>query len=452
MSFTNESQRIQIQQAIESFFGRSIDVAPRAMAALQGRWRVNWGELAEVDYAILSQSVFEALLSVSPLSLSLLFNEGIPVEKLFAGGEEGPARLLDVAIEQIFRGYNEDLLWPKSPDLCDAGIRVLETGILTELDLLQAFLQTAYIGPVEFTEKVDLSLYTTPTGDSLLNAGFVDSEDIVESWDGGMNTYRAISAAARKLLDLANRSQSFKIVDPSHDLFQFALWLDSKGSIRVRPFGVGNIGGLTPSYLEDGNPFVYREGIFQRVSFIPSFTDDAIAKLEDMINSATCSESDFQRFFSMHPDFLAGIDYKQIHPQLVLYNEDSSNLIPDFMLEPLSSEFCDILELKLPYEQLVTRLRNQSRSRFRALINEAVAQLSEYRRWFDCKRNRADFHARYGLKAYYPKMILVIGRRNHFKSDVLRQELKTLLPKDLELWTYDDLLYRARKYKFYTTQ
>ncbi len=44
-------------------------------------------------------------------------------------------------------------------------------------------------------------------------------------------------------------------------------------------------------------------------------------------------------------------------------------------------------------------------------------------------------------------MILVIGRKHHFKNDFERQKLKTLLPKDLELWTYDDLLSRAQLYR-----
>jgi len=166
-----------------------------------------------------------------------------------------------------------------------------------------------------------------------------------------------------------------------------------------------------------------------------------------MINCQRCSEGDFQRFFERFPEFLAGLDYRCVHPQLALTNVDGPDYIPDFMLEPMASEFCDILELKLPYSQLTTRLRNQSRSRFRALITEAVGQLTEYRRYFDTRDNRLAFHSRYGLQAYYPRMILVVGRRHDFKSDVERQELRSVLPKDLDVWTYDDLIGRAKKYQ-----
>ena len=32
------TQRIQIQEIIDEYFERHIDISPRAMAALQGRW------------------------------------------------------------------------------------------------------------------------------------------------------------------------------------------------------------------------------------------------------------------------------------------------------------------------------------------------------------------------------------------------------------------------------
>ena len=117
------------------------------------------------------------------------------------------------------------------------------------------------------------------------------------------------------------------------------------------------------------------------------------------------------------------------------------------MLEPISSQFCDLLEIKLPYQSLVTRLRNKSRVHFRALVNEAISQITEYRRYFESDRKRRAFHARYGLEAYNPKMILVIGRKHHFRDDLERRQLQALLPKDLELFTYDDLLSRARTYR-----
>ena len=131
---------------------------------------------------------------------------------------------------------------------------------------------------------------------------------------------------------------------------------------------------------------------------------------------------------------------------MVLASDENDNLIPDFFLEPLDSSFCDIVELKLPYTEMVRRLRSGKRVRFKAFVNEAIAQLNEYQRFFDNIQNRNHFHASYGLTAYRPRMILVIGRTHHFKSDIERHELKTLLPRDLELWTYDDLLSKARLY------
>lgn len=446
MSLLNSSQRTQIQETVDLFFGRRVDIAPRAMAALQGRWRAR--DVGDGCYYTFPLSVFEALLTVSPTSLTLLFEAGVAVEKLFSTTSLDSSALSPLPVEtleDIFHGLRrEDFTLPP---LCKAGQQILETAKLSEIDLLRAFLQTAYTGPRTFSEKVDVGMYTTDVGDRLQDVGFVNSGEVVEEWDGGYGSYRALSGAAERYLNLAEKAESIQIADPSHDLFQFALWLDANGSIRVRPFGVGTLGTLAPTYLQNNQSFVFREGIFQPRSSFPPFKDDVIALFEDMLNAQTCSENDFQQFFSKHPYFLEGLDYKQIHPQLALYNENGSKLVPDFMLEPMSSDFCDLLELKLPYEHLVRRLRNQNRVRFRSLINEAVSQLNEYRRYFESKQNREEFHKQYGLSAYRPKMILVIGRRNHFRSDVERLDLRELLPKDLEIWTYDDLLNRALKYQ-----
>jgi hypothetical protein len=448
--FSYEVQRRDIERKVNAYFHRQVSIAPRALAALQGLYRT---KSPDGHYYIETLSVFEALLTASPASLVSLFRAGIPVEKLFTSGRAvRPAPLEDDTLASIFRGYCENALYESKerPRRCNAATRVLRTQALTETDLLQAFLQTAYTGPRVFKEKVDravLGEYATDLGEKLMDAGFVDGDGVTEKWDGQAGTYRARSAAAEHFRAIAERIDSVSVLDPSHDLFQFALWQDSRGLVRVRPFGVGSLGRSSPEYLRDGQTLVFREGILQPASAISrSLSEGAILQFEDMINSASCSESDFQKFFLENPELLAGIDYAQIHPQPVLFSDEGPDLVPDFMLEPIDSKYCDLLELKLPYEELVRRLRNGTRSRFRSVVSEAVAQLSEYRRYFESMRHRQMFYATYGLRAYYPKMILVIGRRNHFKSDIARQELRALLPKDLELWTYDDLLSRARRY------
>lgn len=457
MEYNRKTQRTEIQSQVNRFFRRHIDISPRAMAALQGRWCEEGPEFG-YPYFIPALSVFEGLLASSPSCLALLFEAGIPVEKLFSSGEqEGPGFVPRQTLDWIFRGHRENYEWKTHKmklKICSSASAVLKKRSLTELDLLSAFLQTAYTGPLTFSEKVDyglLSKYLTGVGACLLEACSLDAEKVIEKgeeWNGETDSYRARSVAAQCLKYLPDKIKKIEIADPSHDRFQFALWLDTEGSVRIRPFGVGSLGSLEPSYLKTDQRYVFREGIFQPVSSIfPGFSKDVILELEEMLNSKVCSEQDFQGFFERYPEFLMGLDYKQIHPQLVLYNDDGPNFIPDFMLEPMPSEFCDVLELKLPYQPLLRRLRKKSRVHFRAVISEAVSQLMEYRRYFESKQHRKEFHARFGLKAYHPKMILVAGRKHDFKSDFERQELRCLLPKDLEIWTYDDVLARAKKYQ-----
>lgn len=462
------TQRIQIQEIIDEYFERHIDISPRAMAALQGRWCDKDPEKDLPDF-IPSLSIFEGLLSSSPSCLMLISEVVTSIEALFSSNlEEKPAPLFFDTLESIFEGNPDPYYWG---ELCPKGEEVKRKGTLTELDLFSAFLETAYIGPKFFFENVDLGMiakYCTDVGDRLLNAASINSTSVIETrnkkWDEGVQrefdeefgnifpNYSADRYVARSIAEkffnaLNRRVGEILIADPSHDRFQFALWQDGKGVTHLSPFGVGKLGSLAPSYPEKGQ-FVFREGIFQPLSAIlPGYNDDAIYQLEEMINSKSASESDFQSFFKVNQEFLSGLDYKTIHPQLVLYNNEGSDLIPDFMLEPMSSKFCDLLELKLPYQSLVTRLHNESRMRFKASVNEAIAQLNEYRRYFESKENRKAFHELYGLEAYNPKMILVVGRSHHFMSDLQRRELQSLLPKDMEIWTYDDLLSRAKMYR-----
>jgi hypothetical protein len=344
-----------------------------------------------------------------------------------------------------------DLVGTSRHKRCKAARRVWKQQRLDEFDLFEAFLQTAYVGPLKFSEKVDRQLiehYLSNVGERLITLLGMKTVEGVECWDGRPGGFRMESAAARQFRDLSRRMESVRVIDPSHDLFQFVVWQDPKGLMRVRPFGVGSLGKISQTLFREGQGLVFRDGLLHSTDVI-GFPETALAQLEDMMNSRTCSEAEFQKFFETFPQLLAGLDYRQVHPQLVLFNEDGTSSVPDFILEPLDSSFCDLLELKLPYEDLVTRLRNGSRARFRAIVNEAVAQLNGYRQFFESYRNRQAFLERYGLEAYSPKMILVIGRRHHFKDDLQRRELNAFLPRDLHLWTYDDIVTKARHYQKY---
>ena len=77
-----------------------------------------------------------------------------------------------------------------------------------------------------------------------------------------------------------------------------------------------------------------------------------IATLERLLNDPTTNERKIQLFLEQYPNFLRGLNYQNIYPQLVLERDQNGSLIPDFILEPFEGGFCDILDIKLPSQTL----------------------------------------------------------------------------------------------------
>lgn len=168
----------------------------------------------------------------------------------------------------------------------------------------------------------------------------------------------------------------------------------------------------------------------------------AVEELESLMNDPKMKEGDFQRFFERHPDFILNDEYKEAHAHLVLSKDDGASLIPDFLLEPIDqNSLCDLLELKLPSADVF--VLKKSRARFSAAVYEAAAQLREYSRFFDEEKNRSNFQSAYpDLKAYKPRMFVVIGRRSS-ANPLLQREILSSMP-DLVLRTYDEVLARMK--------
>ena len=166
----------------------------------------------------------------------------------------------------------------------------------------------------------------------------------------------------------------------------------------------------------------------------------AIEELEYLLNDKNTSEKSFQDFFERYPKLILNDDYKKAHPHITLAKDDGS-LIPDFLLEPYNqNSLCDVLDLKLPSSKLFVIKKN--RMRFSAAIMEACAQLREYSHYFDNKENREKVFREYGLLAYKPKMIVIIGRRGDI-DPLISRRIESDLPQ-LVLRTYDDVLKKAQ--------
>jgi len=170
----------------------------------------------------------------------------------------------------------------------------------------------------------------------------------------------------------------------------------------------------------------------------------AIEELEDLMNSASVRELDFQGFFERNPAFLLQEGHVRARPHLALEGEpDGSNMIPDFFLEPEEQDgFADVLEIKLPSSGVF--VKKQSRLRYSAAVTEACAQLREYGAYFDEKTNREAMRKKYGLWAYRPRLFLIIGRRESVDPLAARRA-EDVLVRGLEIRTYDDLLDRVKR-------
>lgn len=168
----------------------------------------------------------------------------------------------------------------------------------------------------------------------------------------------------------------------------------------------------------------------------------AIEEFEDLINSPKASENDFQKFLESNPGFILNDEYKTAHPHIILSKENKEKLIPDFVLEPVNqSEFCDLLELKLPSAQIYVMKKN--REHYSAAISEAAAQLRTYGNFFDEEKNRNNFQQIYPhLKIYKPRMFLIIGRQNN-EDAMIKRQIQSEHPQ-LVLKNFDDLLARMK--------
>jgi hypothetical protein len=234
-------------------------------------------------------------------------------------------------------------------------------------------------------------------------------------------------------------------IDTSHAEQQLVIYLDSKERLRIHPFGANTL-GILEERLSKAGSFVFRGGVLQPNVGARIFTQDAISELEDLMNSPHVMEQRFQLFFESHPEFLKAFDFEKIHPQPVLYKDDGTRLIPDFFLEQIDCGWHAIADLKRPYDHMVIRRKN--RVYFAQWVQEAIAQLKYYKEWFEDSVNRKSFESTQGLSTsvYRPKMVLIAGRSAHFIDDVERIRLLSAQEANFALWTYDDVLRRAKRY------
>jgi hypothetical protein len=167
-----------------------------------------------------------------------------------------------------------------------------------------------------------------------------------------------------------------------------------------------------------------------------------ISEFERLINAPDTQERHLQAFLEQHPNFLRGLNYENIYPQLVLERDGQGSLKPDFILEPYADSFCDILDIKLPSQNLI--VGRKDRATLAAGLHEVAAQLREYAAYFEERKYQKFVQDKYGIRLYRPRLIAIVGRDMKQMNDQEFRRAMTMY-ENLQIMTFDELLRHARR-------
>ena len=168
-----------------------------------------------------------------------------------------------------------------------------------------------------------------------------------------------------------------------------------------------------------------------------------IRDLETLLNTPGANERDFELLLLRNPLFLRGLNYRKVYPQVVLPLGAKDSLRPDVIAEPVDSEWCHIIDFKLPSQRVIVGRDN--RLCLAAGIHEVAAQLREYSHYFDDRKTAKLVESHYGFKCHKPKLVAIVGRDpQDLDAEQVRRAM-TSFP-ELDVVTYDRLLRAAKNY------
>lgn len=174
-------------------------------------------------------------------------------------------------------------------------------------------------------------------------------------------------------------------------------------------------------------------------------TLEEIKEFEKLINSPNTREVEMLAFLEEHPLFLTNSisNDAKIFSQILLGSSEESRLRlrPDFFLNPGGNERWIIVELKRPSFKVVHE--KGGKFWFSSTVFEAVAQLRQYKDYFESPWHRETIKNMSGIDVYKPRLMVIIG--NDYgglaKEEII--ELKASLP-DVEILTYSEILQRIK--------
>jgi len=272
--------------------------------------------------------------------------------------------------------------------------------------------------------------------DPVIELMFRSYEELVEEWESTNPTYRLSSMSlggpevlGKRLIENIIREATVGSV-----LTQLSIQFDHNG-FHILPFH----GHALHSVEASDSLILARPAILAKRT--QSILAADLEQLETLLNSKDTKESQIQHFLEAHPQVLRAMGYGRVYSQVVLERDDGTSLRPDFMVEPIGSEWADIIDLKRPNANVVVGRRD--RRTLCADIHEVTAQLREYAAHFEDPSLARRVENRYGIKCYRPRLVAIVGQN---PQEANERELRRLMTHyaDVSIVSFNQLLAIAR--------
>ncbi|WP_342355921.1 thioredoxin [Nocardia otitidiscaviarum] len=200
--------------------------------------------------------------------------------------------------------------------------------------------------------------------------------------------------------------------------------------VKIRPDG-------TYSYIDETDQ---RLGLVYVNTVAAEHERKVTAQFEELLNDAYLSRKELVRFLEANPQLILERGYSAAHSQILLRHE-TGNLAPNFLLQPIAGELCDLLEVEPPQHEIATIVNGVTM--LSEVVIEAVARIRAYRDYFEEERNRLRIQDDHGLTVFRPKMFVIIGR-SRLLDPLARRRLESTLG-DISLRTWDEVLAITRR-------
>jgi hypothetical protein len=168
---------------------------------------------------------------------------------------------------------------------------------------------------------------------------------------------------------------------------------------------------------------------------------------EALISRRSVTEDEIQKFLEEHPHFITMSYWSSAIPQ-PRFGGEGGTLIPDFVLAPIVAERrardseWQVLDLKRP--QVPLMVGRDGRRRFSAHVWSAIAQLHQYRGYFENPAHSNEIALVLGRTVRRPQLAILIGRQHASEDlDALDAEQERT---NVRIITYDEILDRQRAF------